>query len=659
MCGIAGVISRDPLGWRRQALAMARAMVHRGPDGLGEHHRPHLSLAMRRLSIIDLATGWQPFVHERCDLVLIANGEIYNHIELRAALEAKGHVFKTHSDCETILHGYLEHGQDVVHELRGMFAFALWDGRQRRLLLARDRMGEKPLYLQERPDRLVFASEMKALLASGEVPFALDPAGVNQFFHYQFAPDPLTCVQGVRKLEAGHLLTVELDPWTIRRRRWWRIEDAPPLDRDPAEAVREVLDEITPIITRADVPVGIALSGGFDSSAIASLVNQNEPGKLVAFTVGYPGRPPNDERGLAVELARDLGIAIHEVELSTNAMVDGFPKLVADRDDPIADIAGFGYSAVMARARAEGVPVMLQGQGGDELFWGYDWVRRAVHESREKRRRYDTPPLLPPFRLSDLEKPTGRDPLSLWLWLRMLFGLRQAFGRRHLLWGTPRGQLVFYELSKDFALVQKEHDRLFTAGFREAVRAAGREADPVSLYDRAPVDEDPAIGITAGICRTYLVENGITQGDRLSMAHSVELRLPLLDHRLVETVIGLRRRLDDTGREPKAWLKDAMRGRLPDALFSRPKQGFTPPVNDWYRALTARYGDSLRGGVLAQAQILRPEKLDLFARHALYGNANTPPTFKTLVLETWARAMQAIAADARATAFEAPVLEPA
>ncbi len=305
MCGIAGIIGTDARfvegseSSPRRVAHMLRAMIHRGPDGKGEWHSDDLALGMRRLSIIDLEGGWQPLFNEDRNVVLVANGEIYNYIELRSDLEKRGHTFRTGSDCECIVHLYEEYGDDCVQSLRGMFAFALWDIQRRRLLLARDRMGEKPLYLYESARGVVFASELRALLASDLVPRELDPDAVHRYFYYQYVPEPQSPVAGVRKLPAGHTLAVEVEPWRVVQRRYWSMEDSPPVDGEPGEILGEVLQDVARLIVRSDVPVGIALSGGLDSSAIAVLAAREYPGTLQAFSVGYPGRPETDERRYA------------------------------------------------------------------------------------------------------------------------------------------------------------------------------------------------------------------------------------------------------------------------------------------------------------------------------------------------------------------------
>jgi len=634
MCGIAGIITRAPTTPGEIAgVRTANAhLAHRGPDGSGEFQDDWVMLAMRRLSIIDLTGGWQPLYNEDRTLALIANGEIYNFIELRKRLESLGHRFNTNSDCETILHLYEEHGLDCVQHLRGMFAFALWDAKRRRLLLARDRMGEKPLYLYETNESLFFASELKALLASGFVPFELDPTAVNLYFHYQYVPEPLTPLKGVRKLDAACLLTVDVDPWNVEQRRYWRLEDAPPIEGDPASLIREQLETASKIIIRSDVPVGISLSGGLDSSAIAALAASKYSGTMQAFSVGYPGRLENDERADARALAEQLEMPFHDAELTTSEMVSFFPELVYLRDDPIADIAGFGYYSVMKLAREHNVPVVLQGQGGDELFWGYDWVQAAAHASARKLKRANHPIAALPQYL-ELNLPRGLSRMQLAEWAYSFGGLRKSWKSLRRDTNSSPDQMVFYDLVADFRASMDEAPAIYGKSFREQIN--GNNATSLFTLDRPWSNID--VMLTRLICDTYLRENGVTQGDRLAMASSIEMRLPLLDYRLVETVIGLRKAHTDVDKPPKAWLKAAIKDLLPEHIISRRKRGFSPPVMEWHRGLFAAHGASLRDGYLLQHGVLT----EASARHLSNGPFPTdnvaPISFKALVLEQWCR----------------------
>lgn len=635
MCGIAGIVSNRPIEPDELAAlgTMNDRLRHRGPDGAGQFTDTNVALAMRRLSIIDLAGGWQPLYNEDRSLAIIANGEIYNYVELRKQLEERGHRLQTSGDIETILHLYEEHGLDCVQHLRGMFAFALWDSKRRRLVLARDRMGEKPLYLYESDGRLIFASEMKALLASGLVPFELDPNAVDLYFHYQYVPEPMTPLKGVRKLDAAHLLIVDTDPWRVAERCYWRMEDAPPIAGEPATLIREELETVSQIVIRSDVPVGVALSGGLDSSAIAALAARKYPGTMHAFSVGYPGRPQHDERADARALADHLDMPFHDVELTTDDMVAFFPELVYWRDDPIADISGFGYYAVMKLAREHGVPVVLQGQGGDELFWGYSWVQEAARESARKSFLDEHGALVSLPKYLGFHLPRGLSRLAVGEWAHSLGGLRpglQSWQRdRH----APADQLVFYDLVSDFRASVRESKNLFTSAFIEQLNGSSAAGLFTLEHSRRDID----VALTRLICDTYLRENGVTQGDRLSMASSIELRLPLLDYRLVETVIGLRKAHTDARQPAKAWLRAAIGDLLPDWAMQRPKRGFNPPVIEWHRALFASYGEKLADGYLCGQGILNHESARELSAGAFPPGATSPLSFKALVLETWCR----------------------
>ncbi|MBS1788527.1 MAG: asparagine synthase (glutamine-hydrolyzing) [Acidobacteria bacterium] len=632
MCGICGEVSFSTIGDSPFVRRMQTALFHRGPDGEGEVVADQVRLGMRRLSIIDLAGASQPLFNEDRSLALVANGEIYNYVELRKQLQAFGHTFSTDGDCETILHLYEEYGEDCVRHLRGMFAFALWDERKQRVVLARDRMGEKPIYLFESPGRLLFASELKALLQSGQVKFELDAEAVNLFFHYHYVPEPLTPIRGVRKLPAGHILTIDVANWKKEERCYWRLEDAPQLEGDPGDLIRAELETISKIIVRSDVPVGVALSGGLDSSAITALAAKSYPGTMEAFSVGYSNQPRSDERADAKALADHLKIPFHEVELQTEDLVSFFPRLVYWQDDPIADISGYGYYSVMKMARDHNVPVMLQGHGGDELFWGYGWARRAVVESLHKA-AMQSKGSGSLFDYLQFEMPESWTRGGLFRWVQSQAGLNRSLKRYRRDLVSPRGQLVFYDLSLDFELAQRNAASFYTAEFTE--RLNGSNATDLFTLKRPWPRLD--LLVTQLLCQTYLLENGVAQGDRLSMASSVELRLPLLDYRLAEIVIGLRKTQTDFQLPPKAWLKAALKGILPDWVLNRPKRGFTPPVREWHRALFAEYGHTLVDGYLRQSGVLRPKSAQELAKGKFPLGVTAPLSFKALVLETWCR----------------------
>jgi asparagine synthase (glutamine-hydrolysing) len=633
MCGICGLISQQFEVDLEVIKQMNYNLTHRGPDGEGFYTVPHLAMAMRRLSIIDLNSGWQPLYNEDHSIAIIANGEIYNYVELRDELQKRGHCLSTKSDIETIAHLYEDHGLDCVKYLRGMFAFALWDLKKNRLVLARDRVGEKPLYLYETSDSIYFASEIRALAKTGKIKFEFDPPAVHLYFHYGYVPEPRTPIKGVRKLPGGHLLVVDVEPWSVTEHTYWRMEDIPPLEGDPVKLIRKQLEELSTLVVRSDVPVGVALSGGVDSSAIAALTVRTYPGVLQAFSVGYPGRPFNDERDQAKSLAHTLKIPFHEVELTTEEESDFFEELVYLRDDPIADISGFGYYAVSKKARELGVPVLMQGQGGDELFWGYEWVRQAALQTLRKQARLQSGPW-GGFCYLDMMYPPSLSPTQLRDWAKTGCGIPEMKKIYQRDGDSHPDDMVFMEMTLDFVSARNETPGYYAPEFIEQVKDFPAE----SLHRFSHPWPDIPVTITQLISQTYLLENGIAQGDRLSMANSVELRLPFMDYRLIETVIGLRRNYPDHRLPLKYWLKEALRDLLPDEILVRPKQGFAPPVHEWHDNAFRRHGKKLADGILVQEKILTHQAAQTLAT-GVYPPVVVPVSFKALVLELWMRGL--------------------
>ena len=434
MCGIAGMMGS--IADHRAVQRMEAALFHRGPDSGGFFPQRRVALAVRRLKIIDLVGGDQPFHDAATGVSLVANGEIYNHEELRRTLAAQGVEMRSRSDCETLLWLYLQRGLDFLNDVRGMFAFAIWDPRHQRLVLGRDRMGEKPLYIARNKHGFIFASELKALLASGLVDFRIEPTALYQYFHFNYVPEPLTMVSGVFKLPAAHLIVLEAETMSERLINYWRMENAPELLSDrPAEVIRAKLEEVALLVTRSDVPIGISLSGGLDSSSLAALVAKHSPQTAHAFSIGYPGEPWNDERRFARKTAARLGLAFHEAELDEDDVVEHFPETIERLDEPIADPATSCYRRIAQLARQHGVPVLIQGQGGDELFWGYPWVRRALTEARDKRAFLDGG--IPPSLWRYFGGPGDFSAKRLAIWAKDGFGVLPALSARRRVVNGP------------------------------------------------------------------------------------------------------------------------------------------------------------------------------------------------------------------------------
>jgi asparagine synthase (glutamine-hydrolysing) len=645
MCGIAGAITAQYAGPQIDQIVsrMTAALIHRGPDDAGAFVSEQVIFGFRRLSIIDLTRGAQPIFNEDRSVVLICNGEIYNYIELRRELEDRGHRFAAGSDCETIVHLYEEIGERCVERLRGMFAFALYDVRRSRVLLARDRIGEKPLYLCDTPGALLFASELKAILSSGLISFELDDEALNHYLHYQYVPEPRTLVRGIWRLPAAHYLIANIETGEQFQRQYWSIQEIPPNRSEPGRAIRSELEQTADLIVRSDVPVGIALSGGMDSSTIAALLAHRSRGRLKAFSIGYPGYTASDESREAERFAQSLELEYHRVEITPSEVGASFRLLVSQQDEPVADIAASSYAALARTARDAGVSVLIQGHGGDEWFWGYPWARAAVKQSRRKAALQAGT-----ARLSDylhFHSPDSISPYDLRSWVQSACGLRSGWNEYQRDRRSHPDQLVFYDLTAPFHAAAEGAARVLTETTRDRLASM----DSGVLFRLRRPWRALEIVTTALMWQTYLLGNGITLVDRLSMAFSVESRLPLLDYRLVETIIGLRKAQTDVDLEPKAWLKSAVADLVPREIRERPKRGFAPPVQHWYQAIFARCGDDLAEGYLVQSDIIRRDEALRLVDQGNRGRGWRGLAFPLLVLETWCRFMSSLADSAKQT----------
>ena len=633
MCGVYGIIDRDGIreGDMPILSALAQALEHRGPDGGDRVVSGGVALGMQRLSIIDLASGMQPLWNERRTMAVVANGEIYNFIETRRDLEARGHHFAGGSDCEVIVHLYEEYGVRCLDYLRGMFAFALVDFEKRRVILARDRLGEKPLYLAESQGRIVFASELQALIGAGVVPFDLDDVAIRDYFMWGFVPEPNSAVVGTRKLPRGSYLDISLDPWDVKQQQWWSPLDSVQVDGDPVHKISEVIDEVGPLIMRSDVPIGVALSSGVESSLLAALASKSMPEEVNTFTVGYEGHNRHDESELAAQFAATIGTKHHTILLESSRVVADFPRMCRVRDDPIADIAGPAYLALMEAARGSGVPVLLFGHGGDELFWGYQWTVDAIKANLRKRSLLaGTETVKSYLKLTQRPQSYGQGIT----WALALGGLLEGLRARRRDLKSPPGQMIFWDQLAQWPQTARGLPNYVTETFLD--RAS--RLSPERRFTFESIPERPDLAITDLLLDTYLLGNGIAQADRLSMSTSVECRLPFVDYRLVETVMGLRLQSADWILPPKKWLQSVASNYLPEDLLRRPKRGFTPPWRAWSRDILQEHGSALIGGYLAGADILQnfkrvPKPVDkLFRSKEL--------TMAALTLEMWARGMR-------------------
>ncbi|MBI5164563.1 MAG: amidotransferase 1, exosortase A system-associated [Magnetospirillum sp.] len=625
MCGIVGLF--DSRGRRPLDGALLQRMnetqVHRGPDGGGLHLAPGIGLGHRRLAIIDPAGGHQPLFNEDGRVAVVFNGEIYNFRPLVAELEAAGHVFATRSDTEVIVHAWEQWGADCVARFAGMFAFALWDEGRETLFLARDRLGKKPLYTALLGDGvLVFGSELKAVTAHPAVSRDLDPQAVADFFAYGYVPDPRSIHAGVRKLPPAHRLVWRRGE-AMRLERYWRLAAASPdlhrLD-DAAEDLEHRLREATRHRLIADVPLGAFLSGGVDSSAVVATMAALAAEPVKTFSIGF-AEASHDESDYARRVAARWGTDHHCRGVSPDdfALLD---RLATIYDEPFGDSSAMPTFRVCALAR-ERVTVALSGDGGDELFAGYR--RYAFHAAVERGRR-----LLPDS------------------WRRPLFG---TLGRVYpkLDWAPRwlRAKTSFAELAADtaagyFAVVAVTGETMRQRLFAPALHRALAGYDPCQAVRTAMAQcdsDDPLLQVQAADLATWLPGGILVKVDRASMANSLEVRAPLLDHTLLEWSTRLAPRLKLDGLAGKRVLKRAMERHVDADILYRPKRGFSMPLARWFRGpLAGRLAAMAEGPVLAGSGLFEPAAIrELVDRHRSGRSDHSAVLWLLLMFEAFLR----------------------
>lgn len=568
MCGIAGIVHTDATHPVDMPLLrrMTGVMAHRGPDADGFHMAAGVGLGHRRLSIIDVSGGDQPIYNEDRSKVVILNGEIYNFPALRAALEAKGHRFATRSDTEAIVHAYEEYGEECVRHLRGMFAFALWDGAARRLLLARDRVGKKPLYYRHDEEGVAFASELKALLQDRGGKRAVRLDALDDYLTFGSVPAPATIFEGVLQVPPAHYLVWERNQ--VRLSEYWDVQMGGPVhgsERDVLESFGHVFDEAVRIRLMSDVPLGAFLSGGVDSTAVVEAMTRLSDGPVITTCAGFDDETVN-ERGYARMVADTLRTDHHEVLVEAHAS-DILPRLVWHLDEPFADPSALPTYYV-SRAARERVTVALSGDGGDEVFAGYQ-RRYGVNrlEARWRRR-------LPRWLRSGVLGPLGRVyPKADWL----PRPLRARYVLQNL--GTSFERAYFEDMS---ILRSDRKADLVAPEFRRALSGH----DPFTAFARhfeRVRDADPLNQVLYVDLKTWLPNDILVKVDRMSMASSLEVRAPLLDHKVIEFAARVPVDLKYRGWTSKYLLKRHLEGRVPREVIHRRKQGFDIPLATWLR----------------------------------------------------------------------------
>ncbi|MDZ7619340.1 MAG: asparagine synthase (glutamine-hydrolyzing) [Patescibacteria group bacterium] len=620
MCGICGIIELDGPGddFQRRIGPMVESLRHRGPDQSGTWLGRSACLGHARLSIIDVSEGRQPLSNEDESIWICYNGEVYNFPQLHAELVAKGHRFRTRTDTEVIVHLYEEEGVDCLRRLRGMFAFALWDARRQRLLLARDPLGVKPLYYRMHNGRLLFGSEIKAILAHGGIPRAVREDALSDYLTFLYVPSPKTMFRGIDKLPAGHWLT--FDATGVRTQPYWDLTDASPLGASRQEVEHELLDRLSESVRMqlvSDVPLGAFLSGGVDSSAVVAMMSQAGQSPLVTASVGFEESRYN-ELPHARRVADRYGTTHYEQVVRADA-VSVLDRLSWHYDEPFAD-----YSAVptyyVSKAAREHVTVALSGDGGDENFGGYRRYRLDLFERSVRR-------WLPPLVRRWCVGPLGTVyPKADWL--------PRPLRAKITLQNIAADPADAYCRSVGF-LTDQQKQAFFTPDLRR--RLADYRSAEVIRHHMARAPGGGLAQLLYTDLKTYLVDDILTKVDRASMAVSLEVRVPLLDHTFVEFAHRVPADMKIQGTEGKVVLKSALRDHLDHETLYRPKQGFTPPVTEWLRGeLREMVSD-----VLLSPRAMLNDYLDPRAiRSAWHGHQsglrdNTPLLWALLMFELW------------------------
>jgi asparagine synthase (glutamine-hydrolysing) len=592
MCGIAGFVQRsgEAAPFRATLEKMCGTLKHRGPDGEGLWFRGPAALGHRRLSIIDLEGGSQPMATEDGSLCVVFNGEIYNFPELRAELEGKGYSFRTRSDTEVLLHGYRAYGTGLLERLNGMFAFALWDDRNQRLFAARDRLGKKPFYFHNGPDRFLFGSELKSLLADPSVPRDLDPAGIDDFFSFSYIPAPGTALKGIAKLRPGHFLIWEGGEPKISR--YWDVRYRPDPDCKTEE---DYVDKLEGLLTAAvkrrlisDVPLGAFLSGGLDSSVVVGLMARVSKEPVRTFTIGFEESGFSEVEDAAV-VARAFGTR-HQVDMVRPDALSILPDLAWHFDEPFGDSSAVPTYLVSQAARRH-VTVILSGDGGDELFAGYNSY--TWHQAYA--RYYALPRALRKGVLGTLGNALPWD----------------APGRNFLL---RLARLEEYDKGNVAEMFPPVKAALYTGDWKRRVGAR----DPGEAFAYWDGPEGGLSRLQYLDTKIYLPDDILVKVDRMSMANSLETRAPLLDYQVAEFAAGIPAALQRKDGKGKYVLRKLAARFLPPEILAKKKQGFAIPREVWFRGALRDYArDTLTSARFRQRGIFRPERVErILAEHA-------------------------------------------
>lgn len=628
MCGITGILKfdldepLDPIRLRQ----MCRAMVHRGPDDEGEYVDGNVGLSMRRLSIIDVEGGHQPLSNEDGTVWIVFNGEIYNHSALRKDLQARGHLFRSQSDTEAIVHAYEEYGADCVQRLRGMFAFAIWDGRKRQLFVARDRLGIKPLYYHLSDTSFSFGSEIKVLFASGNVRPEFKRNVLPEYLAFGYLSGPETFYEGISKLMPGHYLLIDAER-NLRVNKYWEVPShIVSLDHNEAYYVREyrgLLEQSVSSHMMSDVPIGVFLSGGLDSSAVAALMARTTRTPINTFSVGY-SEAQHSELPYAREVARHLKSTHHEVYLSEEEFFQALPIVIWHEDEPVTWPSSVALFFV-ARLAQQHVKVVLTGEGSDETLAGYSRYAFTLRNGQADRLYRGCVPS------------AVRDRIRRFVSESSVLGAGSQRKLAHTFLARNGQEWQTFYFDNFFAAFDEEQQRaIIEKTLLKEFRSGSAYASVLSYWNNS---QGEMLGrLLCTDIKTYLVELLMKQ-DNMSMAASVESRVPFLDHHLVEFTTQIPERYQIRGLAGKNVLKKCVRGLLPDSIIHRKKLGFPTP---WSTYLAGPRLDTIQG-LLNEPRTLRRNLFDsagvsrLFAEHQSGHRDHSNRIWRLLNLELWHR----------------------
>ncbi len=619
MCGICGKLALDGTTPQKDLiLKMCDTLRHRGPDDEGIYIGKNIGLGHRRLSIIDLSTGHQPLSNEDDTIWIVFNGEIYNFLEIRPNLISRGHRFKTKTDTETVIHLYEEYGVDCVQHLRGMFALAIWDEKKRRLFLARDRIGKKPLCYSFTKNSFVFASELKAILEDIDINKEINLEAIHHYLTYQYVPSPLTIFTQIKKLPPGHIMVVE-DGKIKRLERYWRPEYTPKTslsEPEIIESILEILKEATRIRLISDVPLGAFLSGGIDSSATVAMMSQLMDKPVKTFSIGFPEASFN-ELSFARVIADRFKTEHHEEIVKPDAL-DILPKIVWHYNEPYADSSCIPtyYLSEMTR---QNVTVALNGDGGDEIFAGYErYLAYKLTSYYEK---------VPKFIRDGILNTLKAFPES---------SLRQDFIRKAKrfteVMAEPKERRYIRWLSI-FSNEMKE--RIYSEEMKERMRSIDSVEMVADSFKRSGTDDllDTLLFVDT---LNYLPEDLMVKVDIASMAHSLECRSPFLDHKLVEFAASIPSCLKLKGRKTKYILKKALAKILPEEILNRGKMGFGVPLSFWFRRELKDYTQEILLCKKADRGYFEQKEIkNLIEEHTSGRTNHSYRIFSLLMLELW------------------------